>query len=134
MTLSREADQLLPPIMTPFTGLFQQMQCDPEPTAFPVHSQTLQPPPFITESLLSSSAQPLPAPEKRRSHWMGFLPHNGRGLGCSREHIPFVPAEGRVLVRGCQQAGVLRQNQKFRATAGLTGARAPSPKCSVRKN
>lgn len=92
MTLSREADQLLPPIMTPFTGLFQQMQCDPEPTAFPVHSQTLQPSPFVTESLLSFSAPPLPAPEKRRSHRMGFLPHNGWGQGRYREYIPFLQA------------------------------------------
>lgn len=77
MTLSREADQLLPPRMTPFTGLFQRPQCDPEPMTFPVHSQSPSDTPLIKRSLLSPSAPPYRAPERRCLHCVEFLPHKG---------------------------------------------------------
>lgn len=92
MSLSQEADQLLPPIMTPFTELFQQMQRDPMPLTFPVHSQTsLDVPPS-----LNSHSCPLllyldRALWKRLLHRMEFLPHNALRPDGVIEHTPALP-------------------------------------------
>lgn len=90
MTPSREADRLLPPRMTPFTGLFQRPQCDPEPLTFPVHSQSPPDTPLIKKVPPVSFGPTLLSTAEEMLALGGISPTQSS----RREHIPPLPAVG----------------------------------------
>lgn len=128
MTLSREADQLLPPRMTPFTGLFQRPQCDPEPTTFPVHSQS----PSDTPSLKGPSCLPRPHLAEHPRADAGALGNFSRTEAAPGSTSLLCQLWGSA--RNMAEVWKVMENPKNQGSAGPTGADPLNPKCAARNS